>query len=57
MTVIKSQVSPTSDLFRANAEKMRLAVADISDKAAEVQRFNSRKNTDSSGIWAIPSLE
>jgi 3-methylcrotonyl-CoA carboxylase beta subunit len=38
MPVIESQISPSSDLFRANAEKMRALVADISQKAAEVQR-------------------
>jgi 3-methylcrotonyl-CoA carboxylase beta subunit len=38
MTVINSQISPSSDLFRANAERMRSAVADISEKAALVQR-------------------
>jgi 3-methylcrotonyl-CoA carboxylase beta subunit len=38
MSVIKSQISPTSELFRANAERMRALVADISDKAAAVQR-------------------
>jgi 3-methylcrotonyl-CoA carboxylase beta subunit len=38
MTVIQSQISTSSDLFRANAEKMRALVADISEKAATVQR-------------------
>ncbi|NGO55584.1 carboxyl transferase domain-containing protein [Allomesorhizobium camelthorni] len=41
MTVIQSQISPSSDLFRANAEKMRALVADISEKAATVQRGGS----------------
>ncbi|WP_353642097.1 carboxyl transferase domain-containing protein [Mesorhizobium sp. WSM2239] len=41
MTVIQSQISPSSDLFRANAEKMRSLVADISEKAATVQRGGS----------------
>jgi 3-methylcrotonyl-CoA carboxylase beta subunit len=41
MTVIQSQISTSSDLFRANAEKMRLLVADISQKAATVQRGGS----------------
>jgi 3-methylcrotonyl-CoA carboxylase beta subunit len=41
MTVIPSQISTSSDLFRANAEKMRSLVADISQKAATVQRGGS----------------
>jgi 3-methylcrotonyl-CoA carboxylase beta subunit len=41
MTVIQSQISPSSELFRANAEKMRSLVADISQKAAAVQRGGS----------------
>jgi 3-methylcrotonyl-CoA carboxylase beta subunit len=41
MTVIQSQISTSSDLFRANAEKMRTLVADISEKAATVQRGGS----------------
>jgi 3-methylcrotonyl-CoA carboxylase beta subunit len=41
MTVIQSQISTSSDLFRANAEKMRSLVADISKKAATVQRGGS----------------
>jgi 3-methylcrotonyl-CoA carboxylase beta subunit len=41
MTVIQSQISTSSDLFRANAEKMRSLVADISEKAATVQRGGS----------------
>ncbi|EHK53478.1 carboxyl transferase domain-containing protein [Allomesorhizobium alhagi] len=41
MTVIQTQISPSSDLFRANAEKMRALVADISDKASAVQRGGS----------------
>jgi 3-methylcrotonyl-CoA carboxylase beta subunit len=41
MTVIQSQISPSSDLFRANAEKMRSLVAEISEKAATVQRGGS----------------
>ena len=36
MPVIQSQISPTSDAFRANAEHMRELVADIADKAASV---------------------
>ncbi len=38
MPVIQSQISPTSDAFRANAEKMRGLVADIAAKAAVVER-------------------
>jgi 3-methylcrotonyl-CoA carboxylase beta subunit len=41
MTVIQSQISTSSDLFRANAEKMRSLVADMSEKAATVQRGGS----------------
>jgi 3-methylcrotonyl-CoA carboxylase beta subunit len=41
MPPIQSQISPSSDLFRANAEKMRSLVADISEKAATVQRGGS----------------
>ncbi|WP_394890943.1 carboxyl transferase domain-containing protein [Mesorhizobium sp. AaZ16] len=41
MTVIQSQISTSSDLFRANAEKMQSLVADISEKAATVQRGGS----------------
>jgi 3-methylcrotonyl-CoA carboxylase beta subunit len=41
MTVIQTQISPSSDLFRANAEKMRALVADISEKASTVQRGGS----------------
>jgi 3-methylcrotonyl-CoA carboxylase beta subunit len=41
MTVIQTQISPSSDLFRANAEKMRALVADISEKASAVQRGGS----------------
>jgi 3-methylcrotonyl-CoA carboxylase beta subunit len=41
MTVIQTQISTSSDLFRANAEKMRALVADISEKASAVQRGGS----------------
>jgi 3-methylcrotonyl-CoA carboxylase beta subunit len=41
MPALTSSVSPASDAFRANAEKMRALVADISDKAAHVQRGGS----------------
>ena len=36
MPIIQSQISPSSDAFRANAEHMRELVADIADKAAGV---------------------
>ncbi len=38
MPVIQSQISPASDAFRANAEKMRGLVADIRAKAAIVEQ-------------------
>jgi 3-methylcrotonyl-CoA carboxylase beta subunit len=38
MPAIQSQISPASDGFRANAERMRALVADISAKAAMVER-------------------
>ncbi|MEZ2332710.1 carboxyl transferase domain-containing protein [Mesorhizobium sp. RCC_202] len=41
MPVLTSQISPSSDAFRANAERMRALVADISDKAASVERGGS----------------
>ena len=41
MSVIHSQISPASDAFRANAEKMRGLVADFRDKAATVERGGS----------------
>jgi len=37
MPAIRSNVSPASDAFRANAERMRALVADIADKAAVVE--------------------
>ena len=37
MPIIKSELSPSSDTFKANAERMRELVADISDKAATVE--------------------
>jgi len=36
MPVIQSQISPSSESFRANAEQMREVVADIAEKAAAV---------------------
>ena len=38
MPVIQSHISPASDAFRANAERMRGLVADIAAKAAIVER-------------------
>jgi len=38
MPVIASKISPASDAFRANAQKMRALVADIAGKAAIVER-------------------
>jgi len=41
MSVIHSQISPASDTFRANAEKMRGLVDDFRDKAAIVEHGGS----------------
>ena len=38
MTILQSQVSPSSEAFKANAERMRGLVADVSDKAAKIER-------------------
>jgi 3-methylcrotonyl-CoA carboxylase beta subunit len=38
MTVIRSEVSTTSDAFRANAERMKALVSELADKAAMVER-------------------
>ncbi len=38
MPVIQSQISPASDAFKANAERMRELVADIADKAGTVEQ-------------------
>ncbi|MBN9249099.1 MAG: methylcrotonoyl-CoA carboxylase [Mesorhizobium sp. 61-13] len=43
MAVLHSQLSPSSEAFRNNAEKMRALVANISDKAAHVQRGGSEE--------------
>ncbi|THF56703.1 carboxyl transferase domain-containing protein [Ollibium composti] len=43
MAVLSSSVSPSSETFRANAEKMRVLVADISGKAETVQRGGSEE--------------
>ncbi|MBL8583784.1 MAG: methylcrotonoyl-CoA carboxylase [Rhizobiaceae bacterium] len=37
MPAIRSQISPTSDGFRANAERMRALVAEIASTAAEIE--------------------
>ncbi|HTV71195.1 MAG TPA: carboxyl transferase domain-containing protein [Rhizobiaceae bacterium] len=41
MPTLASQISPASDQFRANAERMRSLVADIRDKAATVEKGGS----------------
>ena len=41
MAVIQSAISLASDAFRANAERMNALVADISAKAAKVERGGS----------------
>ncbi|MDP3895045.1 MAG: carboxyl transferase domain-containing protein, partial [Mesorhizobium sp.] len=38
MPVIQSQISPSSDAFLANAQRMRRLTADIAEKAATVER-------------------
>jgi 3-methylcrotonyl-CoA carboxylase beta subunit len=43
MPVIHSQISPSSDAFRANEERMRALVADIANKAATVERGGSEE--------------
>jgi 3-methylcrotonyl-CoA carboxylase beta subunit len=43
MPVLKSQISPASDTFRANAERMKAQVADIAAKAEAVQRGGSEE--------------
>jgi len=43
MPVIQSQISPSSETFRANAERMRELVSDIRDKAATVERGGSEE--------------
>ena len=43
MPAIHSQISPASDAFKANAEKMRGLVADFRDKAATVERGGSEE--------------
>src|SRR6186713_524158 len=41
MAVLQPQISPSSETFRANAERMQALVADIADKAASVERGGS----------------
>jgi len=43
MPVIQSQLSPSSEAFKANAERMKALVADISAKAATVERGGSEE--------------
>ena len=43
MPALASSISPASDAFRANAEKMRGLVADIADKAATVEQGGSEE--------------
>ncbi|MGB3386937.1 MAG: carboxyl transferase domain-containing protein [Pseudaminobacter sp.] len=43
MPVIQSQISPSSDAFKANEEQMRALVADIADKAATVEQGGSEE--------------
>ncbi len=38
MAILQTQISPSSEAFKANAARMRGLVADISDKAATVER-------------------
>jgi 3-methylcrotonyl-CoA carboxylase beta subunit len=46
MPAIKSQISPASDAFKANSERMKALVADIADKAATVERGGSEEARD-----------
>ncbi len=43
MPALSSQISPSSETFRANAERMQALVADISGKAEAVQRGGSEE--------------
>ncbi len=43
MSTLKSQISPASETFRANAARMRSLVADIGEKAETVQRGGSEE--------------
>ena len=44
MPALTSSVSPASDTFRANAERMRELVADIAEKAETIQRGGSEES-------------
>ena len=46
MPALSSSISPASDAFRANAERMKALVADISAKAATVERGGSDEARD-----------
>ena len=41
MPALTSQISPSSETFRANAERMRALVDDIAEKAANIERGGS----------------
>ncbi|RUW87936.1 hypothetical protein EOA30_35720, partial [Mesorhizobium sp. M8A.F.Ca.ET.059.01.1.1] len=41
MATLQTQISPSSETFRANAERMRALVADIAEKATAVERGGS----------------
>ena len=43
MATLQTQISPSTETFRANAERMRVLVADIADKAASVERGGSEE--------------
>lgn len=43
MTVIESQLSPSSETFRANAARMKALVAEMAEKAAEIERGGSQE--------------
>ncbi|RVA12694.1 methylcrotonoyl-CoA carboxylase [Mesorhizobium sp. M7A.F.Ca.CA.002.05.1.1] len=43
MAPLQTQISPSSETFRANAERMRALVADIAEKAAAVERGGSEE--------------
>ena len=46
MPALASSISPASDTFRANAERMKALVADISAKAAKVERGGSDESRE-----------
>ncbi|MCA0016438.1 methylcrotonoyl-CoA carboxylase [Mesorhizobium sp. B292B1B] len=43
MAVLQTQISSSSDTFHTNAERMRVLVADIAEKAASVERGGSEE--------------